>query len=255
MPPCGPQQRLADALLWLWRRPQSFAVHRSVVQSAALHKERLFRFVASTEDVLALSVRLLLQGKTAQLVHHNFHLLVEAFEELVFQQVRRVHLVRQLVLQRLGERVEDLELRRLDNVVLLQRLVLQVLVDAAGQILGHVALPEVTAEEPELLHLVALHAPQGRHRARDTADDGREDDHGKEEDDNGEYALQKVLGADIHGSGRELRQAPVEAGAVDVRGGPPQGPARLDPARFLPVNSPLPYHIPQACNHMVQCQH
>mmetsp|Transcript_119795 Transcript_119795/g.372464 ORF Transcript_119795/g.372464 Transcript_119795/m.372464 type:complete len:201 (+) Transcript_119795:523-1125(+) len=139
--PDGPKQRLADPFSRLWRRLQCHPIHHGVVQASALHEEDFRGLVASAKDNLPLCVRLLVECKTAEPVHHHLHLRIEVVEERMLEEVRRVHLVRQLVLQRLRKPVQDLDLAQLHVVVLLAVLVLKVLVDTAGKVLGDVPLP------------------------------------------------------------------------------------------------------------------
>mmetsp|Transcript_108149 Transcript_108149/g.316217 ORF Transcript_108149/g.316217 Transcript_108149/m.316217 type:complete len:544 (-) Transcript_108149:7-1638(-) len=99
---------------------------------------------------------------------------------------------------------------------------LQVLLDADGQLDRNVVVAEVTADIPELLGRVLLHAPDLGQGPRDAAHDVGEADEGEDHDGNREEPLHDVLRLHIHGGGRELGDRPVEGGQV-----------LIEPARVL----------------------
>mmetsp|Transcript_71759 Transcript_71759/g.214275 ORF Transcript_71759/g.214275 Transcript_71759/m.214275 type:complete len:305 (-) Transcript_71759:897-1811(-) len=161
-------------------------------------------------------MRLWLEAHVAQPVHHHTHVRIQVTEEWVLDKEGGIQCVRQLALQGVRQVLQDRDAFPLDQFGLLQEFMLQILLDAVRELRAYGTLPQIPAQEPELLHVLCLHVPQTGHRARYACHYRGEGDHCKEEHDDGKCTLPDVPGADVHGCGRELRQAPVQGGQVFV---------------------------------------
>mmetsp|Transcript_96649 Transcript_96649/g.224079 ORF Transcript_96649/g.224079 Transcript_96649/m.224079 type:complete len:375 (+) Transcript_96649:933-2057(+) len=137
---------------------------------------------------------------------------------------------------------------------LLQGLMLQVLEDAVSEVPRHFPLPEVPSEQPTLLHLLSSHVPETCHGARDAGNYGGEGDHGKEEHDDGEGALKHIPRTDLHRSGRELRETPMQRRSVLVRERLFRDLPHLNPVPEVVLHADSAYQEPNAGDHVVQHQ-
>mmetsp|Transcript_30983 Transcript_30983/g.95271 ORF Transcript_30983/g.95271 Transcript_30983/m.95271 type:complete len:310 (+) Transcript_30983:282-1211(+) len=210
VPPIGPEHWLADPILLIRRGVELHPIHHGVRQAPALDKVHLLGHVTPAEDGLLLGIGLRLQHISAEPVHDHLHVGIQVFEERVEHQVLRVHLMRHLVLQRLRQPSEDLDVFRLYKLALNLHLVLQELEDPIREVVRHIPLSEIAAQKPELFHVICLHVPQTRRGPRDARDYRGEGDQGEKQHDYREDPLPRVSRTDIHGCGRELRETPMQ---------------------------------------------
>mmetsp|Transcript_87124 Transcript_87124/g.243848 ORF Transcript_87124/g.243848 Transcript_87124/m.243848 type:complete len:324 (-) Transcript_87124:659-1630(-) len=149
-------------------------------------------------------------------LHHDLVLLVDLVEEGMDLEVRHRDLALQLVHQLLRQHVEDLHTVGGQGLGLPLPSVLNVPLDTDGQHDGHLVLPQVSPQLPELLRALFLQRPELCERSGDAAHDIGEADKSEDDDDDAEQAFQGVVRLDVHRGGRELRHGPMVCGEVLV---------------------------------------
>mmetsp|Transcript_63115 Transcript_63115/g.137166 ORF Transcript_63115/g.137166 Transcript_63115/m.137166 type:complete len:207 (-) Transcript_63115:1214-1834(-) len=204
-----PEHGLGDPGLALQRRLQGSAIKDGVVQVATLQEEEPLRSVSKVEDDVSGGEADRLEHCLADLRHHEPHLCIQIRKEGMLEEERRVHLMLQLPLEQLGHLPHESDAARRHQIASMFGPMLDEFDDAQPEVKADLLLPEIASQEPELLHLVAFHVPQCRHRSGDIRDNRREGHHGEEEDKDREDTFSDVDRAHVHGRRRELSQAPV----------------------------------------------
>mmetsp|Transcript_76599 Transcript_76599/g.221411 ORF Transcript_76599/g.221411 Transcript_76599/m.221411 type:complete len:251 (-) Transcript_76599:409-1161(-) len=129
---------------------------------------------------------------------------------------RRVHMMCQLILQRLRQRAHHRNLLLLHQFGYVVDMVLQKFDDASRKPLVDMSLSQIPAQKPKLSQLVAPQVPQSRHGGCDRSNDRGEDEHGEQQHNDGHDTLRLVPGADVHGCRGELRQTPMQCRGIQV---------------------------------------
>mmetsp|Transcript_47397 Transcript_47397/g.139958 ORF Transcript_47397/g.139958 Transcript_47397/m.139958 type:complete len:281 (-) Transcript_47397:399-1241(-) len=178
-----------------------------VVDSAPPRDEvHVVSFHSAVEDRIGLREGVVDQGLEAELADRRHARLAVGLEEGVHVEARRVELRLQLDVEGAGEQVQELDLRRVEGLLLALHDEVRVPGDAGEEAAGDLALSQELLEQPVLRRPVAIHGPDGLHQRGDAADEAREYDHAEDEHEVSEDELERGLRHDLRGAGRELGQ-------------------------------------------------
>mmetsp|Transcript_4885 Transcript_4885/g.12573 ORF Transcript_4885/g.12573 Transcript_4885/m.12573 type:complete len:301 (+) Transcript_4885:716-1618(+) len=192
----------------------------AVLQQPIVNEVHLVGSMPLGEDVLISHERELLKAGVADRAHcrnHTLHL--QLVEERVPRDRGHVHLVLQLHLHHVRQRLEELRIAaHLALLALLQLLLtlLQVAPHPHGERHGDMVLTEEATHLAVLRLLGGVDLAQVRHGLGDAADERGERDQGKHDHEDGEDALDGVPRLHLHGSRCELRERPMQRREVAI---------------------------------------